>query len=89
MKVTWYLPVYHELQLGKVFGGALVATYRAGAFGTPFISIQDMKKGYNVCRIDYDKGEFTPDELHTLGENYKLLAELQLDNVRNKHGTAI
>lgn len=85
MKVIWYLPSMWELFRGAVFGGELRVLKMDGVWGVPFMTVQDTKKFYNLCRIEYEPGEFTSEELRTIGENYKMLAEIKLDEIRNGH----
>lgn len=90
MKVTWYLPALREIVRGVIIGdGPLRVMQKNGMFGTPFIVVQDTKKYYNLCRIEYAPGEYTLEELDILGENYKHIAEIKLSEIRNGHEPTI
>lgn len=85
MKVQWLLPTKHEFDLGLVFNGHLAPSlHRRKSFGDGwFFTIQDLKRGYNLCRIDYEGNEFTKDELRILEQNYIHITEMKLEDIKN------
>lgn len=84
------MPSAHEIRVGTVINGDFYISDKLES-PTPYTTVRDSARGYNVLRVDWEKHELDmpTKERMLIMDNLRLLAEIKYNQLKDNDGATI